>query len=77
MRVKTLSATFIPNTQNSAWPVVAPSIFIFKVSFLYFERERESVSAIGEGQRGRENLKQAPLSAQSWTRGSISQTVRS
>ena len=49
--------------------------------YLFFERERDSVQA-GEGKREREtqNLMQAPdseLSAQSLTRGSNSQTVRS
>ena len=44
-----------------------------------FERERESEQGRGR-ERGRQNLKQAPgseLSAQSQTRGSNSQTVRS
>ena len=58
-------------------PIFTPN-FIFCVYFI-FEKEREQA---GEGKREREsqNLKQAPgseLSAQSPTRGSNSQTVRS
>ena len=51
-------------------------IFCNVYLFICFEKESMHVRA-GEGQRERQNPKQAPCSAQSQTRGSISQTMRS
>ena len=68
-----------PETNITLYVNTSIKEYIFKCLFI-FERQRDSMSREGQRERETQNLKQAPgseLSAQSLTRGSNSQMVRS